>query len=151
MRKLTPLPGKVPVMAAALTSTPPHVPQLPLPQSQSSSITTVSITDPNIPSPSAVSNARRVIYQPTREQDEAKKENKRIGNVAKDLGNTVPIQGLGTHVHPALRYQEGIESLAGVTEKEKAAEKNDDNEVLWRRPSGNSEIGGRWYKAAMQQ
>jgi hypothetical protein len=150
-RKLTPLPAKVPVMAAALTSTPPHVPQPPLSQSQSSSITTVSITDPSIPSPSAVSNARRAIYKPTREQEEAKKENKRIGNVAKDLGNTMPIQGLGSHVHPALRYQEGIESLAGVKEKEKAIEENDDNEVLWRRPSGDGEIGGRWYKAAMQQ
>jgi hypothetical protein len=151
IRKLTPLLAKVPVMAATLTSTPPHVPQLPLSQSQSSSITTVSITDPSIPSPSAVSSARRVIYQPTREQEEAKKENKGIGNVAKDLGNTMPIQGPGSHVHPALRYQEGIESLAGAKEKEKAAEKNDDNEVLWRRPSGDGEIGGRWYKAAMQQ
>jgi len=150
-RKLTPLPAKVPVMAATLTSTPPHVPQLPLSQSQSSSITTVSITDPSIPSPSTVSNARRVIYQPTREQEEAKKENKGIGNVVKDLGNMTPIQGPGSHVHPALRYQEGIDSLAGVKEKEKAAEKNDDNEVPWRRPSGDGEIGGRWYKAAMQQ
>lgn len=150
-RKLTPMPAKVPVMVATLTSTPPHVPQLPLSQSQSSSITTVSITDPSIPSPSAVSNARRAIYQPTREQEEAKKENKGIGNVAKDLGNTMPIQGPGSHVHPALRYQEGIESLAGAKEKGKAAEKNDDNEVLWRRPSGDGEIGERWYKAAMQQ
>jgi hypothetical protein len=150
-RKLTPLPAKVPVMAAALTSTPPHVPQPPLSQSQSSSITTVSITDPSIPSPSAISNARRVIYQPTRGQEEAKKENKRMGNMAKDLGNTMPIQGPGSHVHPALRYQEDIESIASVKEKEKAAEKNDDNEVLWRRPSGDGEIGERWYKAAMQQ
>ena len=79
------------------------------------------------------------------------KENKRIGNVAEDLGNVMPIKGPESHVHPALRYQEGIKSLAGSKENEKASEKEDDNEVLWRRPSGDGEIGARWYKAAMQQ
>jgi hypothetical protein len=151
IRKPTPLAGKLPVMAAALTSTPPHVPQLPLYQSQSLSATPVSITDPSTPSPSAVSSARRVRFQPTREQEEVKKENKQMGNVAKDLGNVIPIQGPESHVHPALRYQEGIKSLAGSKENEKASEKEDDNEVLWRRPSGDSEIGAKWYKAAMQQ
>lgn len=151
IRKLTPPPTKVPVMAAALTSTPPHVPQLLLPQSQSLSITPVSITDPSTSSPSAVSSARRVRFQPTREQEEVKKENKRIGNVAKDLENVMPIQGPESHVHPALRYQEGIKSLVGSKENEKASEKEDDNKVLWRRPSGDGEIGARWYKAAMQQ
>jgi hypothetical protein len=150
IRRLTPLPAKAPVMAAALTSTPPHVPQLPLSQSQSLSTTPVSTTDSSIPSPSAVSSARRVRFQPTWEQEEMK-ENKRIGNVAEDLGNVMPIQGPESHVHPALRYQEGIKSLAGSKENEKASEKEDDNEVLWRRPSGDGEIGARWYKAAMQQ
>jgi hypothetical protein len=147
-----PLPTKVPIMTAALTSTPPHVPQLP--QSQFTSLATVTITDSSVPSPSAVSNARRIRKGHTGERGVVGKENRRAGIVAKGLANTTHIQGPESHVHPALRYQEGIEKLAGGKGKQQVAEKKteeDRNEVLWRRPSDNGEIGGRWYKAAMQQ
>lgn len=155
-RKPIPHLTKVPIMAAALTSTPPHVPQPPSSQSGSSSVATVTITDPRIPSPSVVSNARRVRHGDTRLRGDTAKENRRAGNVAKGLIDAAPIQGPGSHVHPALRYQEGIEGLAGAKEKQQTAEKKqeddgEDKKVLWRRPSGDGEIGGRWYKAAMAQ
>jgi hypothetical protein len=152
-RQPIPLPTKVPIMAAALTSTPPHVPQLPQPQSQSS-FATVTITDPSIPSPSAVSNARRIRHGQTRGQGEGRKENRRAGIVVKGLANTNSMHGPANRVHPALRYQEGIERLAAGKEKQQTAgmtAENDNNEVLWRRPSDEGEIGGRWYKAATQQ
>jgi hypothetical protein len=79
------------------------------------------------------------------------KENKRRGNVAKDLGDRMPNQGPESHVHRASRCQEGIEGPAGSKENEKASKKRNDSDVLWRRPSGNGEIGSRWYSAAMQQ
>ena len=152
-RKPAPLPANIPIMAAALTSTPPHVPQLPQALPQSSSVATVTITDPSIPSPSAVSNARRIRHGHAREQGEAWKENNRAGIVSKGLANATSIQEPGSHVHPALRYHEGIERLAAGKDKQQNTEKkeDDDNEVLWRKPSGDGEIGGMWYKAAMQQ
>jgi hypothetical protein len=88
------------------------------------------------------------------EQGDAGKESRRAGIVAKGLAHTTPIHDHGNHVHPALRYQEGIERLAGGKDKQQVVEKmthDDTNEVLWRRPSDNGEIGGRWYKAAMEQ
>jgi hypothetical protein len=147
-RKPTPLPTKLPIMAAALTSTPPHVPQLPQLQLQSSSIATVTITDPSITSPSAVTNARRIRQGHRGGQGDAGEENQRAGIMAKRLANAAPFQARGSHVHPALRFQEGIERIAGVKEKK---QEDADNQVLWRRPSGDGEIGGRWYQAATQQ
>ena len=153
-RKPTPMPAKMPIMAASLTSTPPHVPQLPPSQSQSSSIATVTITDPNIPSPSAVSNARRVKHGHAREQGEASKENTRAGIMARSLADATSAQEPGTQVHPALRSQKGIDWLTGrklkqTEQKERGCD--DENDMLGRRTSGDGEIGGKWYEAAMQQ
>jgi hypothetical protein len=151
----TPLSAKEPIMAAALTSTPPHVPQPPPSQSQSSPLAKVTITDVSIPSPSAVSDARRIRERDMVEQGNATKEkNRRACFIARGLANTTPFHDRGSDVHPALRYQEDIESLAGGKDKQQVAEKqtqDDRDEVLWKRPSDNGEIGGRWYKAAMGQ
>lgn len=82
------------------------------------------------------------------EEEDSRKENTRAGvmgarGLDKQHGN----------VHPASKYQEGIErekvkEREMVMNKEMHKEKGDDSEVLWRRPSGDGEIGGRWYKAA---
>ncbi len=149
-RKATPLPTKQPVMQAALTSTPPHVPQPPGCSKSSGSgspTRVVRIVDPSIPSPSAVCNAKRVKHGHTRNPQELAKEDTRAGLGVK----------LEAGVYPALRYQEGTEKVTGkrkVSGKGKGKSDTtgpDENEVLWRRPSGDGEIGGRWYKAAMQQ
>ena len=143
-RKPTPLPSasKAPVMAAHLTSTPPHVPQMPATRTISPSRTAegrvVTIRDPTIPSPRAVCNA------------------KRVGHGHKRTYKTkVEAQGEKGELHPSLRYNQGIESIAKAEEEKKEAEEqkkddNSDNEVLWRKPSG-VEIGDRWYKAAVSK
>ena len=153
-RKPTPMPAKTPIMAASLTSTPPHVPQMPPSQPQSSSIATVTITDPSIPSPSAVSNARRVKHGHAREQGEARKENAGAGILANNLADATSTQEPGTQVHPALRSQKGIDWLTGRKLKqteEKDTRSDNENELLGRWSLGDGEIGGKWYEAAMQQ
>lgn len=153
-RNPTPLPAKLPVMAAALTSTPPHVPELPKSQSQSSPYAKVRITDPSIPSPSAVSNARRIRQEDGRNQKVVGTANRGAGVVAKAPALATAIQGKESHVHPALRYQSGHQRLASGTDKQQTAKekmKEEMNQVLWRKPSDNGEIGGGWYNAAMQQ
>ena len=158
-RKVTPGPPKMPVMAAALTSTPPHVPQFPA----SETVNTVTITDPSLPSPSAVSSARRVKHGHTRKDN---------GGFGTGSGTGTGPRGLAMpesrDVHPALRLQEQLKKKpGGRTPGEKkgvAGEsvvsaiataapqgKVEDRDVLWRRPSGDGEIGGRWYKQAMEQ
>jgi hypothetical protein len=146
--------AKEPIMAAALTSTPPHVPQPRPSQSQPSSLTKVTITDASIPSPSAVRGARRMRERDMVEHGNVTKNNRRACFVARGLANVTPFHDHGSDVHPALRYQEDIESLAGDKDKQQVAEQqtqDDRDEVLWKRPSDNGEIGGRWYKAAMGQ
>jgi hypothetical protein len=87
------------------------------------------------------------------EQGDAGKEYRQADIMAKGLANTTPIHNHGSHIHPALRYKEDTDRLAEGQDKHQVAERahEDKSKVLWRRPSDNGEIGGRWYKAAMEQ